>query len=59
LKNGFYYDAYMGDEKVHASSHEKIEKMASEVSKKKIPFERAYITKEEALELFKHNPFKV
>ncbi|KRX04919.1 Threonyl/alanyl tRNA synthetase, class II-like, putative editing domain [Pseudocohnilembus persalinus] len=59
LKTGFYYDSYMGNEKVHITSYEKIEKMALELSKKKLPFERAYLTKQEALELFKHNPFKV
>lgn len=33
--------------------------MAMEVTKKKLPFERALLTKQEALELFRDNPFKV
>lgn len=28
LKAGFYYDSYMGEEKVHTTSYEKLEKMA-------------------------------
>jgi len=44
---------------VHHTSYEKLEKLAGEVLKKKLPFERVLLTKEEALTLFKHNPFKV
>ena len=42
----------MGTDKVHLTSYEKLEKMTSELSKKKLPFERVMLTKDEALELF-------
>lgn len=52
LKNGFYYDAYIGEEKIHSTSYEKLEKIAASVMKAKLPFERVLLTKEEALTLF-------
>ena len=59
LDQGFYYDAYIGDEKVDPSQFEKIEETFSKVVKENQPFQKIYLSKTQALELFKHNPFKV
>lgn len=56
---GFFYDSYMGTDVVPADEHGAIEKKAKEISKAKSPFVRLVISKEQALELFSDNPFKV
>ena len=58
LEQGFYYDAYMGDNAISESNFEELNKAAQEVVKKKYPFQRLVISKEEALQLFQYNPFK-
>lgn len=59
LQNGFYYDSFMGDDKVKEDDHSKIDDAVEKILKEKLTFQRAAITKQEALEMFKHNPFKV
>jgi len=59
LQQGFYYDCYMGDNTIHESDLKKIESQAVDMTKKKHPFQRLVVTKEEALAMFSHNPFKV
>jgi threonyl-tRNA synthetase len=59
LQNGFYYDAYMGDNSVADETLKKIDAKASELCKKKHPFQRLVLTKDQALEMFASNPFKV
>ncbi len=59
LQQGFYYDCYMGTHSVTDADFDKIDKAAQDVIKKKYAFQRLVATKEEALELFKLNPFKV
>lgn len=59
LQNGFYYDAYMGNNSVADETLKKIDSKASEICKKKYPFQRLVLTKDQALEMFAMNPFKV
>ena len=60
LKEGFYYDCYAGKETINEEKwYEKIEKMMKKISSEKQTFERVVCSKEEALELFSDNPFKV
>ena len=60
LDNGFYYDCYMGSRVVHESDYKDLEKQIKKIcDKEKQPFERVEVTKEELLEMFAHNPFKV
>mmetsp|Transcript_102810 Transcript_102810/g.299872 ORF Transcript_102810/g.299872 Transcript_102810/m.299872 type:complete len:887 (+) Transcript_102810:75-2735(+) len=59
LESGFYYDGFFGDRKLKAEDFTVIEKHAMAVCKEQQVFERCVLTKEEALELFSENPFKV
>ena len=61
LERGFYYDGYFGSEKrgFLPEDFERTEAKAKEIVKAAHPFERLEVTKEEALELFQHNPFKL
>eukprot|EP00411_Alexandrium_monilatum_P061946 CAMPEP_0175528502 /NCGR_PEP_ID=MMETSP0096-20121207/20677_1 /TAXON_ID=311494 /ORGANISM="Alexandrium monilatum, Strain CCMP3105" /LENGTH=885 /DNA_ID=CAMNT_0016831191 /DNA_START=40 /DNA_END=2697 /DNA_ORIENTATION=- len=59
LESGFYYDGFFGDRKLKQEDFTAIEKHAQAICKEQQPFERCILTKEEALELFSENPFKV
>ncbi|PFH37643.1 threonyl-tRNA synthetase family protein [Besnoitia besnoiti] len=59
LTNGFYYDAYMGSATVTEESYAQLEKAAHRVIKEDQPFRRLVCSRQEALELFADNPFKV
>ena len=59
LQAGFYYDSYMGSETIQEEDLKKVNDKASEVCKAKHPFVRLVLTKDEALEMFSANPFKV
>lgn len=59
VKGGFYYDAYMGEGSVREADYTAMEAEAKKLAKSKQPFERLVITKEQALEMFADNPFKV
>lgn len=59
LQAGFYYDSYMGEHTIPDEELKKVEDKALDVCKAKHTFQRLVVTKEEALEMFQHNPFKV
>ncbi|OMJ70247.1 hypothetical protein SteCoe_31813 [Stentor coeruleus] len=59
LNPGFFYDSYMGDMHITQENYQEINKAAEGFISKKHPFQRIILTKEEALELFAYNPFKV
>jgi len=59
LSPGFYYDGYFGSKKLTDEDYKTVEKLAAEISKENQPFERCILSKQEALELFSMNPFKV
>jgi threonyl-tRNA synthetase len=56
---GFYYDCEMQGRVVVADDIPRLLALAEEMSNGKHPFERLTLTKEEALEMFKDNPFKL
>ena len=49
----------MGSNTISDEDLKKIDSKASEICKKKYNFQRLVLTKEQALEMFKNNPFKV
>lgn len=55
---GFFYDSYTGKDFFTDKSYKAIEDAAKKVVSAKQDFQRLILTKEQALELFKHNPFK-
>lgn len=59
LDTGFFYDFYMGENSVTPEHFKDIEKEINKIIKQNSDFKRLVITKEQALEMFKHNPFKV
>ncbi|CAD7961315.1 unnamed protein product [Amoebophrya sp. A120] len=60
LEKGFYYDGFFGDKKISTTDDlPKLEKRCQEIVKENQPFERVTLTKEDALEMFADNPFKV
>ena len=59
LQQGFYYDSFMGDKTVSDEDLKKVEAKAAEVIKQKHAFQRLVLTKPQALEMFRSNPFKV
>mmetsp|Transcript_54361 Transcript_54361/g.116079 ORF Transcript_54361/g.116079 Transcript_54361/m.116079 type:complete len:897 (-) Transcript_54361:337-3027(-) len=59
LESGFYYDGFFGDRKLKEDDFAAIEKHAQDICKEQQKFERCVLTKQEALELFSENPFKV
>ncbi len=58
IENGFYYDVETKNP-ITEESLEKIEKKMRDMIKKDIAFEKEQITKEEAEELFKDQPYKL
>ncbi|CAA7029500.1 unnamed protein product [Microthlaspi erraticum] len=60
LEEGFYYDAFYGDLGLNEKEHfAKIEAAAAKAVRGRQPFERIQVTKEEALDMFSDNEFKV
>lgn len=59
VQQGFYYDSYMGKRTIDKSQEQELEAKAKQVCKEKQVFERIVLSKEEALEMFADNPFKV
>ena len=59
LNNGFYYDCYMGENKITPQSYEGIEKTAKKCVSENQQFERIVLSKAQALKMFEDNPFKV
>jgi threonyl-tRNA synthetase len=59
LETGFYYDIFVGKAKLNESNFKEIDETIAQLVKKSEKFERLVMTKEEALEVFAENPFKV
>ena len=59
VDEGFYYDMDLGDAVLNDEDIEKIEKEMKKVAKTGIKIYRREITKAEALELFKDDPYKM
>jgi len=59
VEGGFYYDMYLGDARLSDANFDEIEKSVAQLRQSDSPFQRMVISREEALELFANNPFKV
>ena len=59
IEDGFYYDIDLGDEKITDETLEKIEKEMKKISKDGKRIVRHEIGKEEDLEMFKDDPYKI
>ncbi|KRY14977.1 Threonine--tRNA ligase, cytoplasmic, partial [Trichinella patagoniensis] len=59
IENGFYYDMFMDDRTVTAEDMDKLEKIMKAAIDGKQRFERLELKKEELVEMFKYNPFKL
>jgi threonyl-tRNA synthetase len=58
LQQGFYYDSFMGERTVGDEDLKKVEAKAQDFIKGKHAFQRLVLSKEQALEMFRSNPFK-
>ncbi|CAM0140830.1 threonyl-tRNA synthetase [Umbelopsis sp. WA50703] len=58
LEDGFYYEMGLKERAVTQLDYPAIETLANQAIKEKQPFERLIISKENLLEMFKHNPYK-
>eukprot|EP00246_Nothoceros_aenigmaticus_P001908 TRINITY_DN12591_c0_g1_i1.p1 TRINITY_DN12591_c0_g1~~TRINITY_DN12591_c0_g1_i1.p1 ORF type:complete len:679 (-),score=146.34 TRINITY_DN12591_c0_g1_i1:142-1911(-) len=56
---GFYYDAFYGDNSLNEEDLELIKLQAEKAVQEKQPFERIEVTREQALDIFAENQFKV
>ncbi|CAG8713722.1 11718_t:CDS:10, partial [Racocetra persica] len=59
LDDGFYYEMAIKNRVVQQNDYETLKMIAREAIKEKQPFERLVISKENLLEMFKHNQYKV
>ncbi len=59
IAEGFYYDVDLGDEVIHESDLERIEKEMKKLSKDGKRIYREEISKSDALERFKNDPYKI
>ena len=59
IEEGFYYDIDLGDDVIKEEDLEKIEKEMKKISKDGKRIVRQEISKEEALEMFKDDPYKL
>ncbi|EEB19847.1 Threonyl-tRNA synthetase, cytoplasmic, putative [Pediculus humanus corporis] len=59
IENGFYYDMFTPDSQVSNTDFPSIESLMKKIVKEKQPFERLEMKKEDLLEMFKYNHFKV
>ena len=59
LGEGFYYDCFMGDRTLAEADRKIVEKRIEQSIKENQRFERAVVTREEALSMFEENRFKV
>jgi threonyl-tRNA synthetase len=58
IEKGFYYDVDFGDESIGEGDFAKIEKQMLEFARNKSEFNLRPVTKAEALEVYKDNPYK-
>lgn len=59
IENGFYYDIDFGEETITDADFAKIEKKMHELASKDERIVREQVSKQEALKIFAHNPYKV
>ncbi|KAK2721840.1 threonine--tRNA ligase 1, cytoplasmic-like isoform X2 [Artemia franciscana] len=59
IDEGFYYDMYLPERQVSNTEYPEIERVMKEIIKESQPFERLEMKKEDLLEMFKYNQFKV
>ncbi|MEG0092666.1 MAG: threonine--tRNA ligase [Erysipelotrichaceae bacterium] len=59
ISDGFYYDIDLGDEVIRDEDLEKIEKEMKKIAKDGKRITRKEISKEEAMEMFKDDPYKL
>jgi len=59
IEEGFYYDMHHEGDAVNQEQFPVIENLMKKISKEKQTFERLEVSKENLLEMFKYNPFKV
>ncbi len=59
VEEGFYYEMDIADRTVSTSDYPLINKLADKIIKDKQKFERLEVSKENLLEMFKHNPLKL
>ncbi|RVE53017.1 hypothetical protein evm_002315 [Chilo suppressalis] len=59
IEEGFYYDMHLPEKGVSTTDYPVLETLAKKIAKEKQPFERLELTKEQLLEMFDYNPFKV
>ena len=59
IEEGFYYDVDFGDRVIMDKDFPAIEAEMKRLSKQGIPYRRREVSQEEALEVFKDNPYKV
>lgn len=59
LLNGFFYDGYNGNSSITPNHYIEIQEKMSQLTQQNLPFQKLYVTKEQALDLFQDNPFKV
>ncbi len=58
IENGFYYDVDFGDETITDKDFEKIEAKFLELARSKAEFKMRSVSKADALEIYKDNPYK-
>ncbi|XP_076169921.1 threonine--tRNA ligase isoform X2 [Ptiloglossa arizonensis] len=59
IENGFYYDMYLKNKGISNLDFPFLESLYKTIVKEKQPFERLEMTKEDLLEMFKYNEFKI
>ena len=59
IKDGFYYDIDLGDNVIKEEDFPKIEKEMKKISKSNKLIKRIELSKDEALEMFKDDPYKI
>lgn len=59
IESGFYYDIDFGDTPISSDDFDKIEKKMLDIARQEHKFERKNISKADALELWKDNPYKL
>ena len=59
IETGFYYDMDLGDVSITEEDLEKIEREMKKISKSDKRITRLELSKEEALDMFKDNPYKI
>ncbi|XP_053984296.1 threonine--tRNA ligase 1, cytoplasmic isoform X2 [Hylaeus volcanicus] len=59
IENGFYYDMYLDDKGISNLDFPYLESLYKKIVKERQPFERLEMKKEDLLEMFKYNEFKL